>query len=68
MTDDRRSEAESPELDLNTGEGAAEPGGDAPLATPAPSRVGSREPGDTDDVGGTDGMDASTGGMAGTSR
>lgn len=32
------------------------------------SAVGHREPGDTDDIGGTDRMNASTGGLAGTSR
>lgn len=32
------------------------------------SAVGHREPGDTDDIGGTDRMEASTGGLAGTSR
>lgn len=34
----------------------------------AASTVGHREAGDTDDIGGTDRMEASTGGMAGTSR
>ena len=34
----------------------------------AASRVGHRDPGDADDVGSTDGMAASTGGLAGTSR
>lgn len=32
------------------------------------SRTGHREGGDTDDIGGTDEMDSSTGGLAGTSR
>lgn len=32
------------------------------------SAVGHRELGDTDDIGGTDRMEASTGGLAGTSR
>lgn len=32
------------------------------------SRTGHRESGDTDDIGGTDEMDSSTGGLAGTSR
>lgn len=49
-------------------EDAAAPGGDAPLSTPSTSRVGDREPGDTGDIGGTDRMTSSTGGLAGTSR
>lgn len=49
-------------------EGAAEPGGDAPLASAASSIVGHRDAGDTGDIGSTDGMTASTGGLAGTSR
>lgn len=47
----------------------AEPGGDAPITTPADtSRVGGREPGDADDIGSTDAMTSSTGGLAGSSR
>jgi len=52
----------------------AEPGGDAPITTPSTgpadsaSRVGDREPGDKDDIGSTDAMTSSTGGLAGTSR
>ena len=63
----------------------AEPGGDAPITTPAgtspsgttpaattpsggASRVGERGAGDTDDIGSTDAMTSSTGGLAGTSR
>jgi len=54
----------------------AEPGGDAPIVTPAvepggedgASRVGDREPGDKDDIGSTDAMRSPTGGLAGTSR
>ena len=49
-------------------EGAAEPGGDAPLASAASSGVGHRDAGDTGDIGSTDGMAASFGGLAGTSR
>jgi hypothetical protein len=53
----------------DSGEGTAAPGGDAALTTPAASsRVGDREPGDTDDIGSTEGMTSATGGLAGTSR
>ncbi len=48
--------------------GAAVPGGDAPLVSAASSIVGHRDAGDTSDIGSTDGMTASTGGLAGTSR
>ena len=49
-------------------DGDAAPGGDAPLAGAASSIVGHREAGDTADIGSTEGMTASTGGLAGTSR
>ena len=48
--------------------GAAAPGGDAPLGQAASSIVGHRDTGDTGDIGSTDGMTASFGGLAGTSR
>ena len=52
--------------------GAAAPGGDAPIAaaptTASSSNVGHRDAGDTSDIGSTDGMTASFGGLAGTSR
>lgn len=54
--------------DPDDDEGAAAPGGDAPLASAASSIVGHRDAGDTGDIGSTDGMTASTGGLAGTSR
>ena len=48
---------------------------DAPAEAPeraeqsaAATRVGDRQPGDTDDLGSTEGMTAETGGLAGTSR
>ena len=49
-------------------DGDAAPGGDAPIASAASSGVGHREAGDTGDIGSTDGMTASFGGLAGTSR
>ncbi|WP_375426846.1 hypothetical protein [uncultured Sphingomonas sp.] len=54
-------------------EGEAAPGGDAPIAaaqvsTAASSGVRHREADDTGDIGSTDGMTASFGGLAGTSR
>lgn len=44
------------------------PGTADPIGFAAPSTVGHRDPGDTDDIGTTDRMTASTGSLAGTSR
>ncbi|WP_375403757.1 hypothetical protein [uncultured Sphingomonas sp.] len=54
-------------------EGDAAPSGDAPIAaaivsTASSSGVGHRDADDTGDIGSTDGMTASFGGLAGTSR
>ena len=45
-----------------------EEAGDAPIASAASSNVGHRDAGDTSDIGSTEGMTASFGGLAGTSR
>lgn len=45
-----------------------DPGTASPMGFGSPSRVGDREPGDTDDIGSTDRMASETGGLAGTSR
>ena len=59
-------EAPSPDIDIPDMKPSTEPG--TIEGAPAASIVGHREPGDTDDIGGTDRMTASTGSLAGTSR
>jgi hypothetical protein len=68
------TDAPAPEIDVpgpdfdQPSPGEPSPGTANPIGFAAPSAVGHRDPGDTDDIGGTDRMAASTGGLAGTSR
>ena len=60
-----------PDIDVPDPQPGTMPGGPGvanPIGFGSASRVGDREPGDTDDIGATDQMTASTGGLAGTSR
>jgi hypothetical protein len=71
---DTDAPAPGPEIDVpgpdfdQPAPGEPGPGFANPLGFAAPSAVGHRDPGDTDDIGGTERMTASTGGLAGTSR
>lgn len=61
------SEPDEGDMDPSEDSDAA-PGGDAPIAAASSSGVGHRDAGDTGDIGSTEGMTASFGGLAGTSR